>query len=349
MAVFGNISIKRKQTLIIMLTSSVVLFVACASFITFDTVFFRRELSERITILADTVGSNCAAAIDFGDVKAAEETLAALHADDNIIAACVYSGDGQIFAAYKRDPASAFAPPPIRTGQEFTSNQLHVFRVIEQGDARTGTIFVASDLLDLSTRLNRYLTIAGIVFGMALLVALGLSSRLQRLVSDPILRLARVARSVALEKNYSVRATKESKDELGELVDGFNEMLGQIQTRDTALQAARDDLEKRVAERTQELQDIHQQLVKASRQSGMAEIATNVLHNVGNVLNSVNVSAGLVVENVKKSKMSALARVVDLMNQHAGDLGTFFTTDPKGKQVAGYLGQLSSISPQNNR
>ncbi len=129
-----------------------------------------------------------------------------------------------------------------------------MFRSIEQGGAKTGTIFVASDLRDISTRLKRYIVIVGLVFLTSLLIALALSSRLQRLVSDPILRLAEVARAVALEKNYSVRATKQSNDELGQLVDGFNEMLMQIQRRDTALQAARDDLENRVAERTMELQ-----------------------------------------------------------------------------------------------
>ena len=86
-------------------------------------------------------------------------------------------------------------------------------------------------------------------------------------------------------------------------------MLVQIQARDTALQTARDNLEKRVEERTRELEQIHKQLMEASRRGGMAEIATNVLHNVGNVLNSVNVSAGLIVESVKKSRASSLTKV----------------------------------------
>jgi PAS domain S-box-containing protein len=255
MSAFQNVSIKRKQTLIIMLTSSVVLFLACASFITLDTVTFRRELSERVTILAEAVGSNCSAAIDFEDVKAAQEALTALRADGNIVAASVYSSDGRMFATYKRDAAKPFVFPIAKpAGHAFKADQLQVFRSIKQAGAKTGTIFVASDLRDISTRLQRYMSIVGLMFLTSLLIALALSSRLQRLVSDPILRLAEVARSVALEKNYSVRATKRSNDELGQLVDGFNEMLMQIQTRDTALRTARDDLENRVAERTMELQ-----------------------------------------------------------------------------------------------
>jgi PAS domain S-box-containing protein len=92
-----------------------------------------------------------------------------------------------------------------------------------------------------------------------------------------------------------------------------------------------------------ELEDIHKQLVEASRRSGMAEIATNVLHNVGNVLNSVNVSTGLVVESVKRSKTSSLARVVVLLQEHAHDLGAFITNDSRGKHLPAYLAQLSDL------
>lgn len=87
--------------------------------------------------------------------------------------------------------------------------------------------------------------------------------------------------------------------------------------------------------------ETHKKLLETSRQAGMAEIATNVLHNVGNVLNSVNVSANLVTDSVRKSKVSSLAKVVELMVEHEHDLGGFFSTDPRGKQLPGYISQLS--------
>ena len=86
----------------------------------------------------------------------------------------------------------------------------------------------------------------------------------------------------------------------------------------------------------------HKQLIEISRQAGMAEVATNVLHNVGNVLNSINVSAALVADNARKSKVSYLGKVTTLLNEHAADLGTFMVADPKGRQVPGYLDQLAS-------
>jgi signal transduction histidine kinase len=89
------------------------------------------------------------------------------------------------------------------------------------------------------------------------------------------------------------------------------------------------------------LVETHKQLLETSRQAGMAEIATNVLHNIGNVLNSVNVSASLVVDNVKKSKAASLAKVAAMLREHEHDLGTFITSDAKGRQLPVYLGQLS--------
>jgi two-component system, NtrC family, sensor kinase len=342
MRFFKTSSIRLKQTLIIMLTSSVALVLACAAFIAYDWVTFRGELSESVTILADAIANNCAAAIDFNYPKAAEETLAALSADHNIVSACIYTRDGRVFAVYRRDAASAFVPPAVQSaGQEFTHGELHLLRPIKQGGVMTGTIFVASDLKGLTSRLVRYGLIVAVVFLTSLLVALLMSIQLQRLVSDPILHLAQAARSVALEKNYSLRAKKQSDDELGQLVDGFNEMLGQIQLRDVALQTARDGLEKRVQERTLELENTHKLLVEASRRGGMAEIATNVLHNVGNALNSVNISTGLIVDSVKKSKASSLAKVVLLLQEHEHDLGAFITNDPRGKHVPVHLARLS--------
>ncbi|MDB5388948.1 MAG: sensor signal transduction histidine kinase [Planctomycetaceae bacterium] len=102
---------------------------------------------------------------------------------------------------------------------------------------------------------------------------------------------------------------------------------------------ASDITERKLAE--EQLDELHQKLLNTSRQAGMAEIATNVLHNVGNVLNSVNVSATLVVDGIKKSKTSALSRVVDLLKQHEGDLGEFIATDSRGKHLPIYLAQLS--------
>ncbi|MHC8337807.1 DAHL domain-containing protein [Pseudomonas sp. HLT2-19-2] len=107
-----------------------------------------------------------------------------------------------------------------------------------------------------------------------------------------------------------------------------------------ALQTANEDLELRVEERTRELRDTQSELLDTARQAGMAEIATNVLHNVGNVLNSVNISADLVTRKLRGSKAQGLGKAMQLINEHQGDLGDFLTEDAKGKLLPGYLNQL---------
>jgi two-component system, NtrC family, sensor kinase len=109
------------------------------------------------------------------------------------------------------------------------------------------------------------------------------------------------------------------------------------------LLGANENLEQRVLERTNELRQTQSELVTAARRAGMAEIAVNVLHNVGNVLNSVNISADLVTTRLRASKVDGLSRAVRLMDEHAGDLGGFLTQDAKGLLLPGYLRDLAEV------
>ncbi|MBP5074897.1 DAHL domain-containing protein [Pseudomonas chlororaphis] len=114
----------------------------------------------------------------------------------------------------------------------------------------------------------------------------------------------------------------------------------EINQMNRALVAANDELEQRVEERTRQLKDTQSELLDTARQAGMAEIATNVLHNVGNVLNSVNISAELVSRKLRNSKAQGLGKAMQLINEHKQDLGRFLTEDEKGKLLPGYLNQL---------
>jgi len=102
------------------------------------------------------------------------------------------------------------------------------------------------------------------------------------------------------------------------------------------------ELEARVQARTAELRTVQASLVDTARRAGMAEIASNILHNVGNVLNSVNVSADLIGQRLRQTKSSGFGKAVQLMAEHEHDLGRFFTEDDKGKRLPGYLNKLVS-------
>jgi signal transduction histidine kinase len=166
------------------------------------------------------------------------------------------------------------------------------------------------------------LVLAGVLAG-SFFVALLMSARLQRFISEPIQHLAAVARAIGEQKDYSVRAQPQGRDEVGLLTDAFNDMVSQIQARAT------------------EVEGLHRQLLDTSRQAGMAEVASSVLHNVGNVLNSVNVSCAVANEHVTKLDVVSLREACALLREHAADLGTYLTADPQGQQVPAFLNLLA--------
>ncbi len=123
--------------------------------------------------------------------------------------------------------------------------------------------------------------------------------------------------------DFSRRLDVGYPDECGELARGFNQMT------------------ENLARSREQLESAHSALVETSRRAGMAEVATGVLHNVGNVLTSVNIASALMAESLKKSKATSLARLVAMLREHESDLGAFLTKDPKGRQLPEYLGTLS--------
>lgn len=254
--IFQDVSIERKLTLIIMLTSGIALLLACAAFVTYELVTFRGTIVRTLSTLAEIIGANSTAALVFNDQHSAEDTLAALSAERHVVSAHIYAKDGSLFATYRRsDIKGDLSPPkPQKDGYRFEGDHLALFHRIALDGEEIGTIFLEADLQEMRSRLARYAGIVVSVMFASSLAAFLLSSKLQQVISDPILHLAQIVRVVSAEKNYSVRAVKRSQDELGLLIEGFNEMLIQIQDRDAALQKARDELEKRVEERTEELQ-----------------------------------------------------------------------------------------------
>ncbi len=266
--------------LLLMLTSGVALVLACSAFLAYERYSFREGLTHKLESLAGMVGTAATGALEFRDTKVAQEILATLADEENITAAVIYDRERRPFVQYVRaDPAGkqvAFIPPPpLSDGHDFTATHLSLFRRISSRGERIGIVYLESDLRELSGRLHQYVQIVLWVLLASSFVALILSVRLQRVIVDPILTLANTAKKVSAEKNYGLRVNVQSRDELGQLMTTFNEMLQQIQERDAALQRANDELDTRVRERTSELQqqildrsktekDLQQQLTRIS-------------------------------------------------------------------------------------
>ncbi len=135
---------------------------------------------------------------------------------------------------------------------------------------------------------------------------------------------------------------------IGSCVQGVKELRG-IANQRALLEHSHRNVEQKVTLRTNELQTAQTELVKSARFAGMAEIATSVLHNVGNVLNSVNVSATIVADKLRQSEVPSLARVSGMILSHQADLGTYLTSDPRGKMIPDFLTQLATCLSEEQR
>jgi signal transduction histidine kinase len=233
--------IKRKLTLVILLTTSFALVLMGSALITYELVTFRRTLAANMTVLAQIIGSNSTAALAFDDPKNAQEILSALSAEQQVTGAAIYDDHGRIFAKFPDDKrAGEFPAAPGRDGYAFEKGQLVMFQAISQEGARLGTIFLRADLGAMYSRISVYSGLLLLVGIFSFLGALVLASTLQRRVSSPILELAKVARAVSERQDYSVRGNKYGDDEIGQLTDAFNQMLIRIGETTEDLSAAKE-------------------------------------------------------------------------------------------------------------
>lgn len=215
-----------------MLTSLVALLITTVALALYDRTSFRRQILADVDVLAGVIGENASSSIAFNDRQAARSTLGALRAQPHITAAYVFDKEGKQFAAY---PPAASAVSAPGDGTVLGDDYLTVTRPVLFSGTRVGTVYLRSDLRALTERRVRYMQLAAGVLVGATFVALLLSSAFQRAISRPILRLLEVEKRVSREKDYTLRATKESNDEVGLLIDGFNEMLTEIRARDAEI------------------------------------------------------------------------------------------------------------------
>ena len=242
-------SVRHKLTLVVLATTLAALVVTGIALVVYDLRTYRETGFNDLRTQADILGRASAAALAFDDRKAAAENVLWLKAKPEISAAAIYNAKGKLFASYTRRDLDVTLPSlPGAEGVGVEGANLVVFQRIVQNNEILGTVYMRADY-EVFGRLFGYLGIFAAVTLLSLIVALVISGWLQNALTRPVLDIAAMARRVVESRDFSLRASKTTHDEIGELADAINHMLAEIGRRAEALEQSNRSLEREMAER----------------------------------------------------------------------------------------------------
>src|SRR5581483_11319874 len=236
-------SFAHKMTLMALLAVAIAVGAVILSFLTLDTISSRALLQNRLSTLADVVGQNTTAALNFNDPAAAMEALQALQAEPPVLTACLYDMSGQVFAQYQRQRNARSCPADVAQLAPVTGDYSSVVRPVRRHGEPVGTLFLKSDLHDLEKRRKRLLTVAGVLLVFALGIGGVSASFLQRKISTPVSDLARAMHTVTVDENFATRVVVSGTDELAQLGIGFNSMVSELERRERDKRSAEQKLQ----------------------------------------------------------------------------------------------------------
>ena len=305
-------SIRQKLVAVVLLATLAALLVSIGALIAYDLRAYHRALLGDMSTQAELLGRMSSAAVTFDDQRLAQENLAALRIRPTVRAAAIYNANGALFGTYVAPGEKpGFAPAP-GTGMRVEGNDLLLYKPIVENGETIGTVYLRAEYTLLSRALD-YLVVAVGVISLALLIAYLLTRRLGSFLTAPITSISEIAREVVTTRDYSQRARRISDDEAGELVDSFNAMLTEIESRTGALEMSNqaiareaeeraraqqevmrlnEELEQRVHERTMQLELINNELgiaMEAAKSANAAKSAflSSMSHELRTPLNAI--------------------------------------------------------------
>jgi signal transduction histidine kinase len=266
-------SIQHKLMKMGMVTSSITLLLTCTLFVGYGIVQTRGLVIKELSLISQVIGNRAGAAIDWGDKETVTKSLDDLKVKDSITMACVYDNKGEVFASYLTGSNNNCPASQVQGIHSIGWRQLALYNIISFHGMKVGTIYIRSDIRDITKEIPSYIGFAFMLLMVVGVIAYIISRHYQQLIAKPILQLAATTRRI-IKQDYSIRAQKFDNDEVGLLVDSFNEMLSEVQKRDTELNEINDSLENKVKERTKDLE------VSKARAEAANEAKSEFLRNM---------------------------------------------------------------------
>ncbi len=294
---FRDLSIRFKLITLIGATSLISLLLSGLIFFAYDKSQYQLSALRELSILAEIIGNNNTANIKYNSPSGALEIMESLVANKNIKVARIYDSNDNLFAQYEIDKSFSskyldFAQ--IKDTFQFVDNSLLVNRPIFLDNERIGSIFLYSGLDDYGERIGNFLNVFIIILITTFLITFLISIRLQRFISSPIISLTKTMQQISLYKNYKIQIEGKGKDEIGQLINGFNTMISQIEKQNLALKQAKDQAENSAKIKEQFLANMsHEIRTPMNGIMGMAKLlqTTSLNHDQSQYLTNITTSA----------------------------------------------------------
>ena len=326
-------SVSRKMNFVTMLASLLTLGLLSGTHFFLQWNEFNSNKVQQLETMAKLIGDNATAAIEFAHREDAEELLASLHSERDVLQAVIYDSNSRPLAHYARGGEAALPPLPRFRGSYREERVLYHIQDITQGGLTIGSILITADTSSHQAYFTQALSLSLGLFCAGMLLTIFLTSRLQRVITHPIQSLSNLARIVSREKNYSHRAVRQNDDEIGSLVDSFNFMLDTVQEQDEKLRSQHKELEIKVAKRTAELEKSRVKAEAASKakseflSTASHELRTpmNAIVGISDIIESENLNEELreyigIIQKSSNTMLSLINDVLDYSKIESGNL-----------------------------